>query len=55
MPATVEHNHELKQPENGELFHPDSDPRVLQDMCPACKEIMQQWAYKIQELMDSGA
>lgn len=49
------HNHEIKQPENGELYHPDSDPRKLFDSCPACQELMINWQWQIQNMMNIGA
>jgi len=49
------HNHEIKQPENGELYHPESDPRKLFDSCPACQELMINWQWQIQNMMVNGA
>jgi hypothetical protein len=51
----VHHNHEVKEPTRGELYHPDSDPRLLEFSCPACREIMQQWDCKIRQMMADGA
>ena len=47
----MEHNHPMLEPENGELYNPLSDPRILQDNCPVCLEIMKQWFYKEQQMI----
>lgn len=55
MDRMIMHNHPLLEPENGELYHPESDPRKLEDTCPACKEIMISWRLKCQQLQNEGA
>jgi hypothetical protein len=50
----MKHNHEIKEPENGELYHPDSDPRSLEDSCPACKELMINWRQQISRMIREG-
>jgi hypothetical protein len=50
------HNHAWFEAEEHTnlLFHPDCDPRILQDTCPACKEFMQNWHNFNQRLMREG-
>lgn len=50
----IPHTHEIKQPENNELYHPDCDPRLLWETCAACKTLMQDWQVQIQGMQASG-
>lgn len=50
----LQHNHEILEPENNELFHPESDPRVLQATCPACKAKMVDWALMTDRMIREG-
>jgi len=55
MVEMSEHNHPILEPENGELYHPSSDPRILWKTCPACEEIMRAWDLKIKQMIREGA
>jgi len=49
-----EHNHPWVEPTDGQLYHPDCDPRKLADTCPACREIMLAWGLKVDQMVREG-
>lgn len=50
----AEHNHEWIESDNNLLFHPDSDPRILADSCPACAEMIRNWDLQVRRMMAEG-
>jgi hypothetical protein len=50
----IEHNHSIIEPTDGQLFHPECDPRLLQESCPACAALMADWDRKNQQMIADG-
>ena len=51
----ISHTHVVKQSENQELFHPDSDPRLLHESCPACAALMKDWWTFIRRMKEDAS
>lgn len=50
----IEHNHPIIEPTDGSLYHPECDPRLLWETCPACKALIQDWQAKNDQMMRDG-